>query len=137
MTEIYTFQTEKQKKDASKLFDSLELISFPFLSTLKGKIEKDGSIHVENQIMSQNCIEQFILKEKDLNKVIDEQKLFDFAAQGALALSFLHKQKIAHGKISLKSVCIGEDNTLQIGPVDFFSNFQEGDIKEGYFDRFG
>ncbi|KAA6387119.1 MAG: hypothetical protein EZS28_017354 [Streblomastix strix] len=48
------------------------------------------------------------------------QKILDFATQGLLALSFLHKHEIAHGQITLSNVFIREnDDAICLGPVNF------------------
>ncbi|KAA6393820.1 MAG: hypothetical protein EZS28_010651 [Streblomastix strix] len=95
------------------LFELLEHLSFPFLSAMNIKSEINNTICVEYQNLLGNTAEQFIQKQIEQNKEIDEQKLLDYASQGALTLAFLHKHKIVHGQISPQNLSIAEDGTLK------------------------
>ncbi|KAA6386392.1 MAG: hypothetical protein EZS28_018083 [Streblomastix strix] len=104
---------------------NLELLPFPFLTQLKGIIEEDNSIKVEYQGILLSTIEHYIAIKKKSQKLVNEQQILDYAAQGALAIAFLHKCDIVHGKINLKNTFIANDGTFTIGPVNIFLNIYE------------
>ncbi|KAA6398064.1 MAG: hypothetical protein EZS28_006405, partial [Streblomastix strix] len=128
--ETYNFDTELEKKYDSALFELLEHLSFPFLASLSVKSEGDKTIIVEYENFQENTVEQFIKKQIQSNEAIDEQKLLDYASQGALTLAFLHKHKLAHGQISHQNLSIAEDGALIFGFADFRVNLQFQGVKE-------
>ncbi|KAA6357818.1 MAG: hypothetical protein EZS28_046655, partial [Streblomastix strix] len=111
--ETYNFDTEEEKNKFLGLFEHLEHLSFPFLAALTIKSEDVKTICVEHENFSQNTVELFIQKQIMLKEAIDEQKLLDFASQGALILAFLHKHELIHGQISPLNLSITEDDTLR------------------------
>ncbi|KAA6380071.1 MAG: hypothetical protein EZS28_024399, partial [Streblomastix strix] len=111
--ETYNFDTEEEKNKFLGLFEVLEHLSFPFLASLTIKSEDVKTICVEHENFSGNTVELFIQKQIMLKEAIDEQKLLDFASQGALTLAFLHKHELIHGQISPLNLSITEDDTLR------------------------
>ncbi|KAA6364279.1 MAG: hypothetical protein EZS28_040194 [Streblomastix strix] len=128
--ETNNFDTEEEKNKILGLFEVLEHLSFPFLAALIVKSEDDKTICVEHENFSGSTVEQFIQKQIQSNEAIDEQKLLDFASQGALTLAFLHKHKLIHSQISSQNLSFAEDGTLRFGHVDFRVSVQFQDLNE-------
>ncbi|KAA6372302.1 MAG: hypothetical protein EZS28_032170, partial [Streblomastix strix] len=130
MIHVYKFDTEKEKNDAAALLIRLTHLSFPFLVQFKGKSRDNEHISVSPDIYLRNDIDHVIAKEIKNKEAIDEQKFIDNVIQGILALTFLHKHKIIHGKISKQTVFQTDDGIMRLGPADITQKLPEEKIPD-------
>ncbi|KAA6370408.1 MAG: hypothetical protein EZS28_034065, partial [Streblomastix strix] len=130
MIHSYKFVTEKQKNDAEALLIRLTHLSFPFLIPFKGKSRDNEHISVSPDISHNFDMDHVISNDIKNKEAFDEQKFIDNVIQGILALTFLHKHKIIHGKISKQTVFQTDDGIMRLGPADITQKMPEEKIPD-------